>query len=1506
MIVVSFIILPCALSAHAAEEFAFRTKYLRTADLANRTIVATKCDHAPKLDGTLNDPLWSQAGKTASAFTNFPSVEPCGRQSVAYCCYDDSALYISFDCEEPELDQQQIDNKNILAADHVGVYLEVGDTRGRGARCSVIGNRAGFVCSGAWREHEPKLHFECKAGPNRWYVQMAIPFKYLSGIAGAPLRGEVWGIKFTRYGKNTETGAARMRSCWPHIPTISEDVVTYNANLCFSAENMLENAALAGKQQLTVRPGTHYALDWSGETPKGAVSILVEDKPFAAQDLSKTNRLDFTVPKGVSSIAVDLKLEGGGAPPAFHLKPILDDVPANWICLTNNDWVPERNLKNRNKNASEGAYTYLKTPMHDFGTSPYRSLGAPDLDAKEMPEKWRYIGRPTRKPLDAPPPRPDIGEEEFENFPFEVIYQDGAVPEFVGLPSGSFDVGGMQGWIPFSKGSLTGDESWAGWPVDRWSSASPHDIVLDFKDKYYIRRIDIQQINTGVRNLEILVRGSGNPTDSFVPVYRFNGPGTQRSLATSIPVYFSQTGLDSVAQQLRLSLGIFGAWGNGAAVSFPNLGRPNCQVGLFGVAEIWVWAEPKGEHNDSEVNVFKVQVPDSQKQPPLKFEQLRKLPEPVIWPRPKELIKADGRFAIGPNTAIVCATGGQLSNVARWLQAEIKQRFCENLPIKSESEIAPTESAIRIGVKGISAAFDALCAAEKLDEFNGPQSYRIRVTPSQVVIAASDFEGAGHGIRTLIQWMEHDEKAACLRAVSIRDWPVLQYRTLVPSSDHRRLLLPLENNPSNYYTIVNGVSYLRYNSMIDWLPTSIYENEAKTREMLHYASDRFTDFRPALWVQKVPGDCIEANPDDQPSGGAGIQNSDGTWESDNLCPSNPQSYLAIEKFLDSALRTHDTSRFIEVGFMGSVGKTWNVCRLCRKRGLAGYELYGDFMNKVDALCRARNRSAIFTNAIMYSDAVQRASVGRDLSSAFDSVNHGVAMRFDRPAGISEILHSGFWTISKPWDTPTAVNSGGRYTLGGKAYFDTVPATSESEGAITIGERCDYEWWWRAEICSRGLLTADAFWNGTAPETGPERSRYEQQAANACVRFNERVSTGIEYPSWRTGMTPRFFSIDIHALCNRSHIDDGTASGPSRSGPREGANGFGAAIDFRRIPMGKQEFADIPFEVIDPAQNNWKSMLVVGSGKKEALIPGIVNTATVPVGRKAASFCVLRSNLRTVFRAGQTSHYWNILQPAYVFEYSDGSRCVCDWETRRHFDDISNQCFYYGGKIGPSVLSHMLPSSRLGFAANTLSGAGANVFVSEIVNPYPEKEIRNLLIQLPNPEERDYTFEFHDAIFAITGVEPVEWDTKYWSRQPPKSLLPANAIILLDAKKLAPQKFNSPEVRGKLAARMSQCTLAQPANLAAISFRLRMPGRDSNPMSVRNRHADCKVLVSKDLKAWKEVAHIKGCTGLDGEHVLVFPSEICSGLKIEMDASAYTDEDNADFGLLACDLYEVKQ
>jgi hypothetical protein len=303
-----------------------------------------------------------------------------------------------------------------------------------------------------------------------------------------------------------------------------------------------------------------------------------------------------------------------------------------------------------------------------------------------------------------------------------------------------------------------------------------------------------------------------------------------------------------------------------------------------------------------------------------------------------------------------------------------------------------------------------------------------------------------------------------------------------------------------------------------------------------------------------------------------------------------------------------------------------------------------------------------------------------------------------------------------------------------------------------------------------------------------------------------------------------------------------------------------------------------------------------------LIPGTVSKVTVPVGRKAASLCILRTHLRTVFRTGQYEHYTNMLQPAYVFEYADGTRCVCDWEMRRHFNDIGTQCFYYGSPLGPSLGHFLMPSCRLGYAANTLSGAGANVFINEIVNPYPDKEVRNLLIQLPNPELRDYTYEFHDAIFAVTGVEPVEWDLKYWSQRPPKPLLPANAVIPPGAKKVEGMKMADDS---KLPVRTAVFTLPKASEVQAINFRMLMPGGYpvGATMLVKYSHADLKISVSSDGKEWAEIASIKGCTGMDGEHILAFAPKSATLVKVVMDASPYGGEENVNIGLISFDVYE---
>jgi hypothetical protein len=493
------------------------------------------------------------------------------------------------------------------------------------------------------------------------------------------------------------------------------------------------------------------------------------------------------------------------------------------------------------------------------------------------------------------------------------------------------------------------------------------------------------------------------------------------------------------------------------------------------------------------------------------------------------------------------------------------------------------------------------------------------------------------------------------------------------------------------------------------------------------------------------------------------------------------------------------------------------------------------------------------------------------------------------------VESGFWSISRGWDTPWSLRGAGSYS-GGKTFFEPIPPDLPVEGMLHIGEAAD-AWWWSMQLCHEALWAGEEFWNGPAPD-GTNKQEYDefmQSAANACVRYNEAVNLKFEYPSWRTGMQPRFFTVDISKQCNRSHIDDGAISGLGRSGPKEGMLAQGPASDYRRVPLGTSDYAGVPFEIIDPAKNRWKSMILVGDAAKSQLLPGAQNRVAIPIGRKAASLCVLRCIMRRDPISGGQYDYWNVVQPVYVYEYADGTRYVCDRELARHFAMITAETFPQ--PWGAALPSYLWPSTRIGLFTNTLGGGGAFLFLNEFVNPYPEKVVSNLIIQLPNPEERQRTFAWHEALFAVTGVEPTDWDEKFWKRQPAAPLLPPNSLV--------PEGL-TPLAGAALSREHGDAWLLQlPASqsVGALSFRLAMPvWGEGMMMPVWQRHADCKVSGSDDGKTWTPLGEIKGCTAMDGEHVLTFAEQRFARIRVELDSTSYTQEEHTGIGVLSSTVF----
>ena len=1538
-----------SLRVSAEEELGFRTKYIRDYAAANTTITSTKVDRAPKLDGTLNDPLWKQAGKTESAFVLFPSRTPAGRQSVAYFCHDDKALYITFDNEETELDQQQIDNKEIGVGDHVGVLFEVGDTRGRGARCKIIGNRAGFSMQGSWRKAElARDDYKCVYGPNRWIVQMAIPFSSFPGHGQPALRGELWGIKLVRFGKTLDTGASRMRTSWPHINAVSEDVAANNGKLYFESDNMLENGALTLKdgaaagwkaegkldaagihatlnQTIKVRPESRFSIEWTPEMFSGSVSVNVKGKTIATHAIGDAvTRLDFQQPKGEAEASIAIALKGEGNPPAFRTSFLLDDVPQDYVCLTNNDWVPTRNLKQRVPDSGDGRYTYLKPWQGTFGYCIYRSQGCPDpyVPGQKMPPSG-YVGRPTQEPLAFPPKRPDIGEDEVENFPWQSIWEDGYVPELIGMPMSSFDEGGKSGWIPFSKGSLTGKDSWAGWPVDRWAGASPHDVLIDLPGKYFIHRLDILFITSSFRNMEIYVKPEGKPESDFILIYKDIGPGTGKPYGYgAIPPYVSIKDLDSVASQVRICLKLDrGDMSTGAPFN-NKFGRVNCQMDLFGIAEIWLWGERIGEHTDSEIKYFKPIMPPEK--PALVAQKLSKLPEPLIWPRPKSVKRLDGVFSIDAETTIRFPDCDRLPAIAEQIKDDFARRYLTNVRMSTEKEAAPASNVVWIGLPGLDPVFDDVCRKESLEAPDRPQGYALKVTADKILLLGRDVEGVCWGTQSLLQWADHDEKNAFFRGIEIRDYPLIPLRTIIPSTDHRNPLYPTKSNPLNFYRIMDGLARNRLTGIANWTPSSPFQSESNTLKMMRYAYDRGIEVRPVAFFNSFPGEMLEANPDIQPEGSSGLGGDDGTWETQNICPSSPVTYRVIEDLIEKSAKLQPYAQYVEFGYLGSHSARFNVCRRCVNSGKTDAALYQEFVNRVTQICAKRNLTPVFTNAFMYGGAKVLAE-GTARGAAIPNVSRDVMLRIDRPMKRTELEELGFCELARPWETPKNFIGEGAYH-GGAEFFAQAPKSGWKEATMIEGDDCNFGWSWNRAMSSSMLLFAEQTWNGPAPENKPatktEYEAFSLAAVNACVRFNEQISLGHEYPSWRTGIKPSFFSVDISKACTRSHIDNGIAAGMGRSGNREGWISSGAAFDFRRLPLGENTFANVPFNIIDPAQNDWKSVVIIGNTAKEYLIPRSTQRAVIPIGKKAASLCVLRCPVGVGVPAGH-SHPEQIL-PSYTYEYTDGTRCVCDRELPRNTVPLTcgNPRTFMpnaGNTMGTDLLTFLDPNSRVAFASNTLSGAGATLFLNEFVNPYPEKEVRNLIVSLPNPEQKEFTLTVHDAIFAVTGVEPNEWDVKFWKSRPPAPLLPPNVQVaetrpLLKPCEWSPQQHRYVDVATKTAVAglhepggvklpTWELSFTAAQNISAIGYRLSMPGTYANPMPVRLRHADVTLQVQENGKDWKDLCVVHGSTAMDGEQIVACNRNGITAVRFVLNSAAYSqDEESTGIGLLAPEVY----
>jgi len=166
------------------------------------TIEATKVRRGPKIDGVLDDVCWRKTG-ALTRFSGTIENVPAKVQTKAYLVYDDEALYVAFDCEEPDPSGVKTESKTTddvwsKVDDIVAVFL----VPEKGERYQFAVTAAGVKFdkyTGPKKDLKYEYAKDCtvatKTGEAHWVCEMKLPFK---ALRIEPQMGRTWRINLTR------------------------------------------------------------------------------------------------------------------------------------------------------------------------------------------------------------------------------------------------------------------------------------------------------------------------------------------------------------------------------------------------------------------------------------------------------------------------------------------------------------------------------------------------------------------------------------------------------------------------------------------------------------------------------------------------------------------------------------------------------------------------------------------------------------------------------------------------------------------------------------------------------------------------------------------------------------------------------------------------------------------------------------------------------------------------------------------------------------------------------------------------------------------------------------------------------------------------------------------------------------------------------------------------------------------------------------------------------------
>jgi len=870
------------------------------------------------------------------------------------------------------------------------------------------------------------------------------------------------------------------------------------------------------------------------------------------------------------------------------------------------------------------------------------------------------------------------------------------------------------------------------------------------------------------------------------------------------------------------------------------------------------------------------------------------------------MTKGEGWFIINARTRIVAQDDAAARNVASQIRDEIKRRWQLDVPVHVEGGEGGGgfDDVIYLGQLWRGGVAEQLRKDADLEIPSHPQGYGLSVSPRKVVILGKDSDGLYWGVQSFMlamRWRNSKDATQnglgvhCLKA---EDWPATLDRAIFFTEgspfgaiepEIHRLFDTIHLQTRFKWNVTYGAPDDPTPSHLIWSPGRQAEFCREIREKHHMEMRPMLMTPPAYnlggWDRIVAAandySIVESSPD---------ESSRDLGKALNLCPLNPRSYELANAKIDHLIETYGHPSKMWLGGIVNhdplVGSRWGACRDCFKSGKSKSELFVFFAERLASHLRTRNCVGVVEpHNIVFGNANdlkwRRALIVSDFSELPKDFTYILPQGFSpaKSESLSGVMSPSF-TCDGASDWPSA-----------ERLFRS-PLGNDIHTIEKFGDTLSI---------AGGVRTLEQMWYGSDPLPKEPVNTQELFVYGNCWHFCR------DLPSWRAGERPGFHTIDLRKFANYNGRPTGTETFESGRMP---------AMDLRYVPTGKLVLSGVEFDLIDPAENDGKSVMMLGrplQGVTHAKdFASVAETSgPIPVGKKLASIAFLTAGWQASMQEMARHEKW--LMPTCRVIYEDDTWLVVDsyrvfteWD---YWNKASNYSYITTAGY-PKLLE------RTGWLGNSPTGTDVWLKVNEWVNPYPEKVVKSLHYVTPTYEGSDGSKRTNPeclGVVAISGVEPIQQDFDYWAKRVNRvPLLPpireakvaavplervglyarqgTNYIIQFkpaagggrggDAANITSTLDVTPDVKGvfydldRLSLR--DCgyvannanykpfsvvqSFATPVQLSRIDVRGPTYGVDHEYSFGRPHKLDVTVEISEDSATWRKVGELKGISG----------------------------------------------